>query len=175
MSSAEPLRGTGPDSPFVAASTRSERLRLLRSADILRGVQALVLLPIAAVVLRRWGLQSVQRRLADEANSATRQIGSDPTAIDEARRLAWVVDGVARRGPWKGNCLQRSLLLWWFLLRRGFASEIRIGVRRRPGTRDLDFHAWVECDGVVMNERADVRERFATFDRAIAPRHADWS
>jgi hypothetical protein len=38
----------------------------------------------------------------------------------------------------------------------------------------LDFHAWVEHEGVVLNDVPDVRARFATFDRAIAPTSARW-
>jgi hypothetical protein len=167
-----------PDSPFAAAQTRSERLRRLRTRELLRGVQALAYLPLAAIMLDRWGLQRVQQRLARRAPTRVTHIDADDRSLDEARRLAWVVDGTARRGPWKANCLQRSLVLWWFLLRRDVSSEIRIGVRRRPGapsgSRQLDFHAWVECQGLVVNDRVNVRELFATFDRAIAPPDAHW-
>jgi hypothetical protein len=69
-------------------------------------------------------------------------------------------------------------VLRWFLLRHGLAGDLRIGVRRRPGepsgSRSLDFHAWVELDGVVLNDLPDVRERFVTFDRAIVPPTAHW-
>ena len=179
MSSVEHPREPWPDGSFAAARTRKERLRRLRLREVLRGIQALAYLPLAAVVLDRWGLQGAQQRLARRApGSMAQHVRADPLSLDEARRLAWVVDGTARRGPWKANCLQRSLVLWWFLLRRGMSSEIRIGVRRRPdapsGGRQLDFHAWVEYQGLVLNDRADVREVFATFDRAIVPPGAHW-
>jgi hypothetical protein len=179
VSSVEHPHEPWPDSPFAAARTRKERLRRLRGRELLRGVQALAYLPLAAIVLDRWGLQRAQQRLARQAPTRrSHHVRADTRILDEARRLAWVVDGTARRGPWKANCLQRSLVLWWFLLRRGIASEIRIGVRRRPGApsgaRELDFHAWVECQGLVLNDRSDVREVFATFDRAIAPPDAHW-
>lgn len=70
------------------------------------------------------------------------------------------------------------MVLWWLLHRRGVGSNLLIGVRRRPGSpsgsRTLDFHAWVEHDGVVLNDVADVRDRFATFSHPIAPREATW-
>ena len=178
MSSVEHPQQPLPDSTFAAARTRAERLRRLQGREVLRGIQSLVYLPLAAALLHRWGLQRVQQRLARRAPSRLSRSRTDARSFDEARRLAWVVDGTARRGPWKANCLQRSLVLWWFLLRRGVSSEIRIGVRRRPGapsgSRQLDFHAWVECQGLVLNDRANVREVFATFDRAIAPADAHW-
>jgi hypothetical protein len=178
VSSAEHPPQPGPDSPFAAARTRSERLRRLRVRELLRGVQAIFYLPLAAVVLDRYGLQRVQQRLARRAPLRRAPLEPDARSLDEARRLAWVVDGTARRGPWRANCLQRSLVLWWFLLRRGVNSEIRIGVRRRPGvpagSRQLDFHAWVESQGRVLNDRANIRDVFATFDRAIVPPDAHW-
>lgn len=167
-----------PADDFRTAGSRRERLARLSARDLLRGLQALLYLPLAAVLLDRWGLQRVQQRLARRSPSHRVVSIADARALDAARKLAWVVDGTARRGPWKANCLQRSLVLWWFLLRRGIGGEIRIGVRRRPdappGSRQLDFHAWVELDGVVLNDRTDVREVFATFDRAIAPPDAHW-
>jgi len=177
LSSVEHPQNPWAEGRFAAARTRSERLRQLTLRDVLRGAQALVYLPLAAVLLDRWGLQRAQRRLFTRAPAPARSYAA-ARSLDEVRRLAWVVDGTARRGPFRANCLQRSLVLWWFLLRRGSESEIRIGVRRRPGapsgSRQLDFHAWVESQGVVVNDRPDVREVFATFDRAIAPPDADW-
>lgn len=178
MASVEPPQEPPPADDFRTATSRRERLARLSARDVLRGLQAVLYLPLAAFVLDRWGLQRVQKRLARRAQTHVALTGADARSLDEARRLAWVVDGTARRGPWKANCLQRSLVLWWFLLRRGMSSEIRIGVRRRPGatsgSRQLDFHAWVEWEEVVLNDRDDVREVFATFDRAIAPPDAHW-
>lgn len=167
-----------PAGGFITARTRRERLSRLTTRDAGRGIQAAVYLPIAAIILDRWGLQRVQRQLLAWSRRPRSQAMSSDLALDSARRLAWVVDGVARRGPWKANCLQRSLVLWWFLGRRGLESDLRIGVRRRPGSaggsRVLDFHAWVEYGGIVLNDRADIREVFATFERAIAPIDARW-
>ena len=106
-------------------------------------------------------------------------VPSRATALDDARRLAWVIEVVARWGPWRANCLQRSVVLWWMLRRRGLAGELRIGVRRHPGgapgSDELDFHAWVEHGLVALNEVSTIRQRFATFDRAIAPADANWT
>ena len=131
-----------------------------------------------ALALRRYGLRRVQSRLQRtfRIGASTR---SEATQLEVARRTAWVIDVAAKRGLWRANCLQRSVTLWWFLGRRGITSELRIGVRRRrsedaSGRSGLDFHAWVERDGTVLNDAPDIRERFATFDRAVAPPDATW-
>ena len=163
---------------FAAARTRRERLRHLTPGDLWMGLQAPVCLPLAAVALRRWGLQRVQGQLARWTGRAASTSAVTAASVDDARRLAWVVSLAARFGPWPANCLQRSLVLWWFLARRGVPSEIRIGVRRRPGSpsgrASLDFHAWVESHGEVINDRRGIRRRFATFDRGIAPTDVRW-
>ena len=159
------------------ARSRLGRIRRLDAGELLLGLQAPVLLPLFAFALDRWGLRRVQHRLVSLARRRTVLLDG-PAALEGARRLSWVVETAARRGPWRANCLQRSLLLWWYLYRRGLSGDLRIGVRRRPdgvpGTATLDFHAWVEHAGVVLNDVDDIRERFATFDRAIAPVDARW-
>ena len=129
-----------------------------------------------AFALQRWGLRWVQGRLTRPIVPSSHTHAS-PEGLNAARRIAWVVEVAARYGPWPANCLQRSVTLWWFLARRGIPSELRIGVRRRPGATaggDLDFHAWIEHGGLVLNDVSDVRRRFATFDAAIAPKDASW-
>jgi hypothetical protein len=157
--------------------SRRDRLRRLTPADLVAAAQAAVVLPLAAMLLRRYGLRRVQARLVAVTPWRPAQIGSDES-LTAARRLAWVVGAVAARGPWRANCLQRSVTLWWLLRRRGLTGDLCIGVRRRPGSpsgsRTLDFHAWVEHQGHVLNDARDVRAQFATFGQPIAPPSARW-
>ena len=51
------------------------------------------------------------------------------------------------------------------LARARTAAAFRIGVRK-TGDR-FEAHAWVECNGVAINDDADVHERFIPFGRAI--------
>lgn len=66
--------------------------------------------------------------------------------------------------PW-ANCLKKSLVLWALLRHQGISSELRIGIKR--DTDNFEAHAWVECDGVALNDTLNVRDRFAMFDRTI--------
>ena len=169
--------GSPHEDSFASATTRWQRVRRLRPGDLLLGCAALIVLPLAGPGLRRWGLQGAQLRLSAWQPKRRRPVPAH-LALDAALRVAWVVEVAERRGIYRPNCLQRSLALWWFLGMRGIASEVRIGVRRRPGSPSgastLDFHAWVEYGGIVLNDVADVRERFATFPKAIAPVNMRW-
>jgi hypothetical protein len=135
--------------------------------------QAVALLPLTAVALwavgfRRW--QTLLSRLAP-ANAPLspggegRVRGTEAAVLREGRAAARLVEAAARRGPYRASCLPRSLTLWWLLRRRGIDSELRIGVRKETGR--LDAHAWVELRGEVLNDGADVRERFAAFEQPI--------
>lgn len=91
----------------------------------------------------------------------------DEPAIRAARAAATLraLERAAGCGPSRPSCLPRSLTLWWLLRRQGLPAELRIGVRRE-GDR-LEAHAWVEQDGVVLGDHADVHDRFHAFVGSI--------
>jgi hypothetical protein len=150
------------------------RLRGLPLRDLALLVQAPVLLPLTALALHRYGLLPVQ-------DFVVRLPGRRPGGKElvarraEAGRLAWIVQVSAAYGPWPANCLQRSLLLWAVLYRRGLRGNLRIGVRRDRESGTLSFHAWIEHDGLVLNDRRDIRQEYATFDRPVVPRGAHFA
>lgn len=140
------------------------RLAQLSPGELLLLLQAPLALPAAAGALHRWGLGAVQRRLVLDRIPAT-GLRTDRAA---AERLAWVVQVSAAYGPWPATCLPRSVVLCWFLRRRGLEGELRIGVRHGRD-RPLDFHAWVEHDGAVVGDASDAPARYAVFPGAVVP------
>lgn len=46
------------------------------------------------------------------------------------RKLAWKA---VRHLPLDASCLRQSVLIWWFLRRRGLAAELRIGIDKGGG------------------------------------------
>jgi hypothetical protein len=64
---------------------------------------------------------------------------------------------------WRAStCLEKSLALWWLLGRQGIACEVRIGARKRGGK--FEAHAWLERDGVAINEPQQEHRHYAAFD-----------
>lgn len=113
--------------------------------------QALVCQPVFAVLLRVVAFRTIHRvctRLAGDVRPTARP-GDD---LARVREIGRVVAIASRHAAIPGTCLHRSLTLWWLLLRRGFASDLRLGARKVDGT--LTAHAWVEHDGVVINDDA---------------------
>ena len=70
--------------------------------------------------------------------------GADPAAIGRAVRLAAVY------GPYRATCLPRALVAWGLLRRCSLKGELTIGVRKAEG--GLEAHAWVELDGVSLEQ-----------------------
>jgi hypothetical protein len=125
-------------------------------------LEALVLLPAAAAALRRWGYNRVRAWLLRLPGAAPApKGGADPAVV--VGDVWAMVHLAARRGPWRPNCLQRSITLWWLLHRRGVATELRFGVRPGAGGGVPAFHAWVEREGRVLNDRADIAREYLPF------------
>jgi hypothetical protein len=130
-------------------------------------LQGLALLPLTALALRWLGVRRWQACLARWLPAGAPVPHRDPEALRrQAETTARLVDVASRRGLHRGNCLQRSLVLWWLLRRHRIESEVRLGVRLSAGR--LLAHAWVECQGEVLDDRAGARA-FAPFDRALVP------
>lgn len=151
------------------------RLRLMRRRlakgwqlpwrDKLVVLQVLLLLPAIALSLAVVGLVKTQRYLTwllpkranrERANRA----GENPLA--QSQYLARIVNRTARYSPW-GNCLQRSLTLWFLLKCRGIDSDLRIGVRQQAG--EFQAHAWLESDGQVINDHPHIHQTFIPFEQ----------
>ena len=125
--------------------------------------QALALLPLTAGGLRLVGFRRWQAMLARLAPmTAAPAWRDDADALGQARIVSRMVAVAARCGLYRANCLPQSLVLWWLLRRRGIIADFRIGARMTTGR--FEAHAWVEWRGVVLNDGADVRQRFAAFD-----------
>ena len=147
------------DSPFRQLNHKLRRLRELPAADRWRLAQATLGLPINAAGVRLAGFRKWGAYLARATATGGRQAGG---GLQAARQTWLLVQWAARYGPYAGNCLSRSLTLWWLLRRQGLESELRIGVSTAGGR--FEAHAWIEFQGIVINDRPDVRERFGAFD-----------
>ena len=118
---------------------------------------SLALLPVFWLALRLAGLQRFQGWL-DRVPVAQRE----PLSHAEAAALGVAVNRAANHVFGPVTCLTRSLLLRWLLRRYGTASDLRIGVRLEQG--EFSAHAWVEMDGIPLNDRPEFVARYAIFE-----------
>ncbi|MEW6320214.1 MAG: lasso peptide biosynthesis B2 protein [Acidobacteriota bacterium] len=70
-------------------------------------------------------------------------------------RVVSLVDGIARRLPWRPTCFERALVSAWLLVRRGRRGRIVVGVVPPGAARRLKGHAWLEGEGLPCPSAAD--------------------
>ena len=123
-------------------------------------IRALAILPIVVLSHRLFGFTKTHSFLCHRIPTRN---GAVLDNAGRAASTARMIAAAARYGSVRANCLARSEALWWMLWRQGIASDLRIGVSKSHG--DFAAHAWVEWKGRVLNDGADVHERFALLER----------
>jgi hypothetical protein len=135
-------------------------------------LRAMALLPFTRIGLRvmgfRWCKEFIEHLVAQERHDPTLDAAIQ---FEMATRLTRAVRSAELHGPATPNCLERSMVLWFLLRRSGIGGELHIGARK-IGPR-FEAHAWVELNGEVLNDSADVHQHYSRFDAPIATAAAD--
>jgi hypothetical protein len=134
---------------------RAHRLLTLPRAERTLVVRALAVYARVRWSLWRGGLAEVQRLHASA--SATDSRAAEPRL--PPARVSRLVAGALR--PLGANCLGESLTLALLLQRLEYPALLRIGARRAQ--TGIEAHAWVELDGVPLNDRPDIAAHYSPF------------
>lgn len=129
-------------------------------ADFLR---ALLLLPLIRTSLRLRGFRKTQKSLQRYVVGPSRAASAQAEAEADARQTCRMVLAASRRLYKPGNCLERSLTLWWLLARRGIAAHLRIGARKTG--EKFEAHAWVERNGEAIGEPESTHLHYSAFEK----------
>ena len=62
------------------------------------------------------------------------------------------------------SCVARSLLLWMICMHRDYPVRVWVGVARNDVRK---FHTWVEVCDQVIDDSADVPERYQRFEEPL--------
>jgi hypothetical protein len=151
--------------------SRWSRFRTLPRAERVFFLQAWILLLLTDAALplvgfRRW--KRLLERLVSPPAALPERSGRELAEAECAARMTLAAE---RHGFVRPSCLERSIVLWWLLRRRGLAAGLHIGARKQEG--QLEAHAWVECMGVVLNDTDEVHLHYARFDAPIAATEAE--
>ncbi|PYT53791.1 MAG: lasso peptide biosynthesis B2 protein [Acidobacteria bacterium] len=127
-------------------------------------LRAMVLLPLVALSLRWRGFRATQAALQRFLSKTNRE--QDSAFVNKhAVMTAQMVHAADRRGLVHPSCLAKSLTLWWLLGRQGICSQLRIGIRKEK--EKFEAHAWVEHEGVALNEPEERHRHYAAFDAGL--------
>ena len=131
--------------------------------------RAVALLPTISISLRLRGFQATQHSLLGHAGRPNASSQVEPTGVPSEStrcRMAVRMVNAAVRNVWRNaTCLEKSLVLCRLLARQGLRPQIRIGARTVNGR--FEAHAWVEHNGLAINEPEDAHRHYATFDTAF--------
>ena len=128
-------------------------------------LRAVMMLSLVGLSLKFRGFDATRSTLRKMISGTTPQ--TEPNSRNKRIALtAHIVNAADRHGPIHPSCLVKSLTLWWLLGRQGITSELRVGVRKEGG--NLEAHAWVEREGIALNEPEERHHHYAAFDAALA-------
>jgi Transglutaminase-like superfamily len=136
-----------------------QKLLRLSLAEAVILAQAAVLLPAVRVAFQFVTIAHLQR-LSDHIDRSSSVNGLPPEAAARLVRIA------AERGLYRAKCLERSLVLRWILGRQGVDARIIFGARKAE--EEMQAHAWVEVDGVSLDEDHDSPRQFSPFEKQAA-------
>jgi hypothetical protein len=137
--------------------------RRLDRDDRRLAAETAVALLATRVGLRLAGLRRWRERIMRQTPAQVR--ATTAANLGVGRRIAAIQEAVSRHLPWQPTCLEKSLVLWRQLGRRGIAAELRIGARKEAGR--FEAHAWVEIGNVVLNDSGETHMHYAPFDGSI--------
>lgn len=122
--------------------------------------RAVILLPWVMASLRLRGFKKTQARLREKlARIPDSAIASVDPIVQTICRM---VKAAGHYGMAHPNCLEESLVLWYFLQREHVPVALRIGVRKSQG--EFEAHAWVEYQGAALNQGEWTHPHYAAFE-----------
>jgi len=125
---------------------RLRKLAYLPKSD--RRLLASSILLLGTVRLGLWLLpfQTLRRLLAGMTHKTAKLQKTDPVFVD---KVVWAVKVASRYMPGRVKCLAQALTTQVLLERRGYQTQLRIGVAKGEGGQ-LEAHAWVESQGRIV-------------------------
>ena len=128
----------------------------MRNGHSLRWLLPNALRAAAELATARLALQRIRPRDVLERNRrVAEQTGREahcPDAPETARacdEVAFFINRMAARVPWRADCLVQALAGQNWLARRGIASEIVVGTAKRESGA-FESHAWLRHGGRVL-------------------------
>ena len=135
---------------------RLKRVLKLSPDELAILAQAAICMPIVRLALR---FISVARLNAMATRSRRQLFRVDA----KPKNIARLVSIAADHGIYRARCLEKSLVLRWLLARRGIDGQVVFGTCKAEDA--MQAHAWVEVNGVPLNEDDGAHLDFARLKR----------
>jgi hypothetical protein len=124
--------------------------------------RAVTLLPLISMSLRFRGFKKTKEALQQRLPSVAVQERTREQVAKVVEKTCRMVRAGRHYGIGHPTCLTESLAVWYLLKRQDIPAQLRIGVRK--GTGNFEAHAWVEFEGVAVNQPDEQHQHYAAFD-----------
>jgi hypothetical protein len=152
-------------STLITNLAKLSRLSPYRQKLFLTAILLLPLLNLSLYFLGYFRLRKILEKIIPFKNINI--CHSDAEIITQARDITQIVSIAVENGLIHATCLQRSMLGWLLLRREGVQGNICFGVRMNDC--QLEAHAWIEYNGVVVNDSVSILEKYKPLSDALPP------
>lgn len=128
---------------------------------LILAARALWVLAASRWALHRIGPAGVQRRNANATKAS--HLPAPETMDAQCDAVAFIIPRIARRVPWRADCLVQALAGQHWLRSHGIASEIVVGTARHTDG-GFEAHAWLR-----IGERIILGGDIARFQPLLEP------
>lgn len=100
------------------------------------------------------------RRVLSRLARTRRDLPAPVASAADINRIVWAIGAAGRALPVVGTCLMQALVGYVLLARRGYPTDLRIGVARDEAGKFV-AHAWLERDGdIVIGQLGAEHQRY---------------
>jgi hypothetical protein len=125
-------------------------------------LRAAALLPVVKASLCLRGFKKTRESLEERQRKESVPAAQTGSAPEQVLRTSRMVRAAAHWAIVRASCLEESLTLWHLLRKQGHAARLRIGVRKTA--EKFEAHAWVEHEGVALNQIEEIHRHYAAFE-----------
>ena len=129
--------------------------------------RAVLLLAMVRGMLRLRGYKKTQQWLQKKLHHRPGPVPQTQDVVSQLEMSCRMVRAAECYSPGQVTCLEESLLLWYLLQSQHISVSIRIGVRKQA--EKFEAHAWVERNGVALNQHEEQHRHYAPFDGDLQP------
>lgn len=124
--------------------------------------RAATLQPMVAVSLRMRGFRRTNEGLRKKLSRQRIETDGPAPNTSKLEQTCRMVKASAHYGLGQPTCLEQSLVLWYLLQSQRIPARFRIGVRKNTGR--FEAHAWVEYEGVPLNQSEELHQHYVAFE-----------
>jgi hypothetical protein len=121
-----------------------------------------MLLPLVMVLLRLRGFGKTQEWLQARLQRAHPVLPKSATSKEIVENTCRMVRAAVHYAMPRAGCLEQSLTLWYLLSAQRIPASVRIGIPKQ--TEPFEAHAWVEHEGVALNQLEEIHKHYIPFD-----------